>query len=157
MLSELLYADDLVLINVTVKGLRNKLIDLKDAFESEGFKVYLWKAKVIVSSGITKIGMCKSEVDPSAVCSLRVKANSVLCLQCGKWIHGRCAGVKRVTPSISRNFACRKCEGNIGVAVEQEEKLCDEVETVSEFTYLCDRVSAIGECEAAVNARTRCG
>ena len=28
------------------------------------------------------------------------------------------------------NFACRKCEMNIGEAVEQEEKLCNEVETV---------------------------
>ena len=35
--------------------------------------------------------------------------------------------------------------------------LCDEVETVSEFTYLGDMVSASGGCEAAVTARTRCG
>ena len=41
--------------------------------------------------------------------------------------------------------------------MEQEEKLCDEVETVNEFTYLGDQVSAGGECEAAVTARTRCG
>ena len=31
--------------------------------------------------------------------------------------------------------------------MEQEEKLCDEVETVREFTYLGDRVSAGGACE----------
>ena len=43
-------------------------------------------------------GMSKSKVDPCGVCSLRVKANSVLCLQCCTWIHGRCAGMKRVTP-----------------------------------------------------------
>ena len=41
--------------------------------------------------------------------------------------------------------------------MEQEEKLCDEVETVCEFTCLGDRVSAGGGCEAAVTARTRCG
>ena len=41
--------------------------------------------------------------------------------------------------------------------MEQEEKLRDEVETVSELTYLGDRVSAGGGCEAAVTARTRCG
>ena len=41
--------------------------------------------------------------------------------------------------------------------MEQEEKLCDEVETVWEFTYLGDRVSAGGGCVAAVTARTRCG
>ena len=90
----------------------------------------------MVSGGITKDGMSKSKVDPCGVCSLRVQANSALCLHCGKWIHGRCAGVKKVTPNFSRNFTCRISEGNIEEAVEQEEKLCDEVETVSEFTYL---------------------
>ena len=39
----------------------------------------------------------------------------------------------------------------------QEEMLCDDVKTVREFTYLGDRVSAGGGCEAAVTARTRCG
>ena len=41
--------------------------------------------------------------------------------------------------------------------MEQEEKLCDKVETVRELTYLGDRVSAGGGCEAAVTARTKCG
>ena len=41
--------------------------------------------------------------------------------------------------------------------MEQEEKLCDEVETVREFTYLGDRVSVNGGYEAAVTERTRCG
>ena len=41
--------------------------------------------------------------------------------------------------------------------MEQEEKLCDEVETVMEFTYLVDSVSAGGGNEAAVTDRTRCG
>ena len=76
-------------------------------------KVNLEKTKVMVSGGITKDGMPKNMVDPCGFCSLRVKANSVLCLQCGKWIHGRCAGVKRLTPRFSQDFTCRKCEGNI--------------------------------------------
>ena len=78
--------------------------------------------------------------------------SSVLCVQCGKWIHGRCARVKTVTPRFSRNFTCSKCEGNIVEAVDQKEKLCDEVKTVREFAYLGDRVSAGGGCEAAVTA-----
>ena len=41
--------------------------------------------------------------------------------------------------------------------MEQEEILCDEVETVREFTYHGNRVSAGGGCEAAVTARIRCG
>ena len=41
--------------------------------------------------------------------------------------------------------------------MEQEKKLCDEVETIREFIYLGDRLSAGGGCEAAVTARTRRG
>ena len=57
-----------------------------------------------------------------------------------------------VTPKLSRKFTCRKRKGNIGEAVEQEEKLCYDVETVMEFTYLGDWLSAGGVCEAAVTA-----
>ena len=67
-------------------------------------------------------------------------------------IHRRCAAVKSVTPEFSRNSTCRKCEGNVGEAVEQNEKLYDEVETVREFTYLEDRVSVGGGCETFVTA-----
>ena len=70
--------------------------------------------------------------------------------------HGRCARVKRVTPKFLRKYTCRKCDGNIGEAVEQEEKLCDEVKTAHEFTYLGDTASADLGCEAAVTVRTRC-
>ena len=37
-------------------------------------------------------------------------------------------------------------------SVEQEEKIFDEVETVREFIYLGDRVSAGGGCQASVTA-----
>ena len=36
--------------------------------------------------------------------------------------------------------------------LEQEEKLCDEVEAVRGFTYLDDKMSAGGGCEAADTA-----
>ena len=62
-----------------------------------------------------------------------------------------------VTQKYSGNFACRKCEGDIGVAVEQKEQLCDEVETVREFAYLSDRVSAGGRCQSSVTARATRG
>ena len=41
--------------------------------------------------------------------------------------------------------------------MKQEDKLCDDVETYLDITYLDDRVSVDGGCEAAVTARTRCG
>ena len=55
-----------------------------------------------------------------------------------------------MTPKPSRNFTCRKCEGSIGETVEQEEKLCDRVETVKgvletveQEEKLCDRVETV--------------
>ena len=77
----------------TMTGLRNKFLKWKNGFESKGLKVNFRNTKVMVSGGITKDGMSKSKVDPCGVCSLRIKANSVLCVQCVKWIQGRCAGV----------------------------------------------------------------
>ena len=53
---------------------------------------------------------------------------------------------------VFKKFFILKCEGNIGEAVEQEEKLCDDVDTAGEFAYLGDRVSAGGVCETAVTA-----
>ena len=43
-LSELLYVDDLVLINKMLGGLRNRLIKWKEAFKSKGVIVKLGKA-----------------------------------------------------------------------------------------------------------------
>ena len=116
-LSELLYADDLVLMSETINRLRHMFLNGKVAFESKGLKVNFGKTKIVVSSDIPKDGMSKGKADPFGVCSLRVKANSVLCFQCGKWIHDRCAEVKRLAPKFSRSFTCRKCVGNIGEAV----------------------------------------
>ena len=63
-LSELLYADDLVLMSETIEGLRDKFLKWKEAFENKGLKVNHGKTEVMVSSGITQDGLCKSKVDP---------------------------------------------------------------------------------------------
>ena len=89
-----------VLMSETIEGLGNKFIKWK-VFESKGLKVNLRKTKVMVSDDTTKDGLSKGKVGPCGVSSLRVKANSVLCIQCCKWIHSRCAGVRRVTPKLS--------------------------------------------------------
>ena len=83
-LCELLCAGDLVLMSETIEGLRNKFFKWKEAFESNGLKANLGKTKVMVRSVITQDGLSKSTVYPCGVCSLRLKANSVLCVWCGK-------------------------------------------------------------------------
>ena len=47
-LSELLYADDLVLMSNTIVGFRNKFINWKEVFDSKGLKVSLEITKVMV-------------------------------------------------------------------------------------------------------------
>ena len=58
---------------------------------------------------------------------------------------------------LLKKFYMQKMWIECGEAVEQEVKLCDVVETVRESTYLGDRLSAGGGCDAAVTARTRYG
>ena len=62
-------------------------------------------------------------------------ANSVLCLKCGKRIHGRCVKVRRETPRLGRDFVCGRCKKQVHGLVRG---LC----------YLGDRVNASGGCEA---------
>ena len=62
-LSELLYADDLVLMSETIEGLRNKFLKWKEAFDSKCLNVNLGIVKVMVISSITGDGLSKKEVD----------------------------------------------------------------------------------------------
>ena len=84
-------------------------------------------------------------------------ANSVLSVKWGKWIHGRCAKVKRVTPRLGRDFVCGKCKQVDDGLVDPVEELCEKVQTVRGFCYFGDRVNASGGCEATVTARARIG
>ena len=85
LMSEMLYADDLVLMSETMEGLRKKFWKCKVALESKGLKVNLEKTKVVVSGAEGEVSV--SKVDPCGVCGKRVMANSVLCVKCRKWIH----------------------------------------------------------------------
>ena len=77
------------------------------AFESKGVKVNLKKTKVMVSD--LKSEVLKSKVDPCVKCGKRVMANLVMCTKCGKWVHGRCTKMKRVTSMQAKDFVCELC------------------------------------------------
>ena len=77
MLSELQYADDLVLMSEKIEGFINKFLKWNKAFESKGLKVNLRNTKVMVTGGIQKNGLPKSKVDPHGVSRLIAKANSI--------------------------------------------------------------------------------
>ena len=53
-LSELLHANDIVLMSETMEGLKNKFLKWKEAFDIKGLKVNLGKIKVMVIGSITK-------------------------------------------------------------------------------------------------------
>ena len=48
-MSEILYADDLVLMNENIENLKEKFLKWKEAFESKKLKVNFKKSKVMVS------------------------------------------------------------------------------------------------------------
>ena len=128
LMSEMLYVDNLVLTGETVEGLREKFWKWKEAFESKGLNVNLGKTKVVVSGAEDEVSV--SKVDPCGICEKRVMENSVLCLKCRKWIHGRCAKVKTVTLILGRDFVCGRCKQVDDGLVEKVKKLCEEVEKV---------------------------
>ena len=79
--NELLDADDLVLMSETMKDLKERFWNWKDALESKDLKVNTRKTKVMVS-GLER-ELLKIKIDLCGVCKRRVMANSVLCTKCG--------------------------------------------------------------------------
>ena len=140
LMSEMLYADDLVLRSETMDGLREKFWKWKEAFESKGLQVILGKTKGVVSKAEGEVTV--SKIDPCGICGKRVMANSVLCVKCRKWIHGRCVKVRRVTLKFGRDFVCGRCKKQADGFMDSVEELCEEVETVRCFCYLRNRVNA---------------
>ena len=51
------------------------------------------------------------DVDLCGVCRLRVKANLILCVLCGRWIHSRCDSVKRVSPKFRKMLHAENVKG----------------------------------------------
>ena len=79
--------------------------------------------------------------------------DAILCKSCGIWIHGRCANIKRVTNRLA--IKCRKCKRHHENVEDQKEILNDDVETLTEFLYLGERMNSGHRCEAVVISRTR--
>ena len=73
-------------------------------------------------------------------------------MQCDKLIHVRCAPLKKVFKTFCFQEMCWEYLRDSG----EVKKLFYEEETVGEFTYLGDTVSAGGGCEAAVTDRASC-
>ena len=154
LLFEILYADDLVLMADSMEELQLKFDRWKGAIERKGLKVNMSKTKVMVSGeGGEKL---VSRIDPCGVCDKRVKANSVLCKGCNKWVHKKCSGVKGALTKVEGTFKCKRCI--IGVAnVESKAGMNEGIDRVESFVYLGDKLNAGGGCLNAVTSRVRVG
>ena len=66
LMSEMLYADNLVLMSETMEGLREKFWKWKEAFERKGLKENLGKTNMVVSGVEGEVSV--SKVDPCGIC-----------------------------------------------------------------------------------------
>ena len=153
--NEILYADDLALMSKSMENLKEKFLKWKEAFESKELKVNLKKTKVMMSG--LKGEVLESKVDLYAKCGKRVMASSAMCTKCGKWVHGRCAKLKRVTSTLAKGFVCELCVYTKEGIMEPGEELSflDQIDFVNSFCYLGNRLNTSGGSEAAVTARTK--
>ena len=156
-LYELLYADDLVLMAETMKELEAQFFHWKAAFKGKGLKVNLGKTKVMESSGGGGV-VVLAKIDPCGVCGKRAKVNCVRCKTCKKWIHARCARVKRVSRRMNGNFECRVCMNGAKVECKNALNGClGELEKVNSYCYLRDNVNGGSGSELAVTRRIGLG
>ena len=104
--SELLYADDLVIMLPTMEQLGRRVADSRASLLVKGLKVNAGKSKLMVESSGGKM-IVNSRNWPCGVCGKGVQANSVQCTVCKKWIHKRYSGVRGDLSRVADDFRCR--------------------------------------------------
>ena len=65
-----------------------------------------------------------------------------------------CTGVKNGDPNIFKRLFAVNVDEILKRLCNRKEKLCNNVETIREFTYLGDKERASGRCDADVTAKT---
>ena len=103
----LMYTDDLGLICETKEEARRRFEAWKNALESKGLKVNTSKTKVM---------WCAQDVipqeaaeDPCSVCGKRVVVNSIHCVTCDYWVHGRYSGMQGSLVRVASVFVGKTC------------------------------------------------
>ena len=149
-----LYADDLVVITVSLEECVNRLLAWKEAMEKKGLRVNAAKTKVMICGpGLDMLR--KSGQYPCAVCFSGVGVSSILCPGCNMWVHKKCSGLKRLV--ADPDYRCPRCVGTArpidGRPQETVLVGTDSLEVVGSFCYLGDTLSAAGGCDLAVTTR----
>ena len=154
---ELLYADDLVIMDESLEGLQHKVQMWKSGMEEKGLRVNMGKTKVMISGPQLNV-LKKSGKHPCAVCLTGTGNNSILCNSCSCWVHKKCSGLSgplRPDP----NYTCPRCSGFArpidGRPLQEISLGEDKLEVVADFCYLGDVISAGGGCELATITRCK--
>ncbi|XP_046864746.1 uncharacterized protein LOC124459301 [Xenia sp. Carnegie-2017] len=148
----LLYADYIVLVAESKQKVLEWYREWKTAIEVKGLKVNEAKTKGMRCS--RQVEVKDSDKWPCGVCGKRVGVNSIMCGKCGKWVHGRCSGVRGALTRVT-DFECGTCRRGGRVAIERFELGDVSLEGVSEFKYLGDVLNDGGGCEQAVRNRVQ--
>ena len=148
----LLYADDIVLVAESRQQVMEWYREWKVAIEMKGLKINEAKTKGMRCS--RQVDVKDSESWPCGVCGKRVGVNSIRCEQCGKWVHGKCAGVSGTLTRVT-DYTCRTCQRGGRVMVEPFEMEDARLEGVAEFKYLGDVLADGGGCEQEETTRNR--
>ena len=85
--------------------------------------------------------------------------NSMMGTKWDKWVHGRCAKMKRVTLTLAKGFVCELCVDTKEGIVEPDREILffDQIDFVKSFCYLGGRLNASGGSKATVTARKKIG
>ena len=86
-----------MLMSESLEDLRERFQRWRSALKSKGLKVNVAKTKMMVSGTEGEIAL--SKINPCGTRGKRVGSNAGCCIQCTKWIHGRCTNMKKVTCS----------------------------------------------------------
>ena len=114
--SELLYADDLVIMAPTLEQLGGWVADWRASLIGKGLKVNAGRSKVMVAN---------SGKWPCSVCGKGVQANSVQCTVCKKWIYKQCSGLRCDLSRVADGFRGRRCDGTIQEVYLAEDLMVD--------------------------------
>ena len=100
--SELLYADDLVLMVPIMEPLGRRVTEWRVSLLHKEQKVNAGKYKVMVGSSDGNCNLWKVT---------RVQANTVTCTVCKMWIHKRYSGIRGNLSLVVDGFRCNRCDG----------------------------------------------
>ena len=153
---ELLYADDLSIIDTSLEALKERLDRWKSSMEEKGLRVNMGKTKVMIAGPNLNL-LRKTGKHPCSVCLSGTGSNSILYTHCLGWVHKKCSGLKGPLKA-NPHFKCLRCAGVArpidGRPLTEVGTGDDKLEVVTDFCYLGDMLSSGGGCELA--AGTRC-